>query len=140
MNVLVKIAVSLIMSFVSYQSLAQEHYNITIIVEDLDSNKGKVFLALYNTETDFLGKAFEATKTSISDNQCSITFENIPRGIYAISIFHDENENGKLDSNFFGIPEEDYGCSNNAKGFMGPPKWNDAKFQLKENKSITITL
>lgn len=39
-----------------------------------------------------------------------------------------------------GIPKEDYGCSNEASGFMGPPKWNDAKFELKENKVITITL
>jgi uncharacterized protein (DUF2141 family) len=40
-----------------------------------------------------------------------------------------------MDTNFLGIPKEDYGCSNNARGFMGPPKWKDAKFQIN-NKSI----
>ena len=69
-----------------------------------------------------------------------MTFENIPEGTYAVSIFHDENNNDKLDSNFIGIPKEDYGCSNNAKGFMGPPKWKDAKFELNSDKTITITL
>ena len=69
-----------------------------------------------------------------------MTFEDIPEGTYAVSIFHDENDNGKMDTNFLGIPSEDYGCSNDASGFLGPPKWEDAKFQLKENTSIKITL
>ena len=48
---------------------------------------------------------------------------------------HDENENNKLDTNFLGIPKESFGCSNNAKGFMGPPKWEDAKFEIS-NKDV----
>ncbi|WP_299123865.1 DUF2141 domain-containing protein [uncultured Winogradskyella sp.] len=140
MNVLIKIAVAIVLSFVSYQSEAQEKHNITVTVKNAHSNDGKIFIALYKTESSFLKTAFKATKSEIKDNQCTITFEDIPEGIYAVSIFHDENNNGKLDSNFFGIPKEDYGCSNNAKGFMGPPKWDDANFQLIENKSISITL
>ncbi len=140
MNVLVKIAISLIIGFVSCQSEAQETYGITVTVTEADTNEGKMFLALYNTEADFLNEAFKSTKSELKDNQCTITFEDIPAGTYAVSIFHDENNNGKMDTNFFGIPNEDYGCSNDASGFMGPPKWNDAKFQIKENKSIIITL
>ena len=45
-----------------------------------------------------------------------------------------------MDTNLFGIPKEDYGCSNNARGFMGPPKYNDAKFQLTGNKTIDIKI
>jgi uncharacterized protein (DUF2141 family) len=56
-------------------------------------------------------------------------------------MFHDENDNNKMDNNFLGIPIEDYGCSNNAKGFMGPPKWIDAKFEVSDKSIIqTITL
>ena len=50
-----------------------------------------------------------------------------------------ENGNNKMDSNFLGIPKEDYACSNNAKGFMGPPKWEDAKFEVK-NETINQTI
>ena len=82
----------------------------------------------------------KGTKSEITNHSCTIIFENIPKGTYAVSIFHDENNNGKLDTNFFGIPNEDYGCSNNAKGFMGPPKWQDAKFKLNTNKTLLITL
>jgi uncharacterized protein (DUF2141 family) len=45
-------------------------------------------------------------------------------------VFHDENSNGKLDTNFMGIPREGVGASNNAKGHLGPLKINDAAFQL----------
>ena len=46
-----------------------------------------------------------------------------------------------MDTNFLGIPKEDYGCSNNARGTLGPPKWKDAKFELKgQDKVITISL
>ena len=64
----------------------------------------------------------------------------MPLGSYAISTYHDENDNDKLDKNIVGIPKEAYGFSNDATGFMGPPKWEDAKFDLKEDKTITINL
>jgi uncharacterized protein (DUF2141 family) len=140
MNVLVKIAVALIISIVSHQTQAQDNYSITVTVEAVSNNDGKMFFALYNTESSFLDEAYKGTTSEIENMQCTIIFKGIPKGTYAVSIFHDENNNGKMDSNFFGIPKEDYGCSNNAKGFMGPPKWNDAKFKLEENKSLTITL
>ena len=67
-----------------------------------------------------------------------MTFKDIPVGIYAVSVFHDENDNGKLDTNSFGIPNEQFGCSNNAKGFMGPSKWKNAKFELKDKDQNLI--
>ena len=52
-------------------------------------------------------------------------------GTYAVSTFHDENSNGKLDTNLLGIPTEGVGASNNAKGHFGPPKFDDAKFRFE---------
>ena len=89
---------------------------------------------------DFLKDRFKDAIGEIDEEKSTITFTDIPEGTYAISFIHDENDNGKMDTNFMGIPKEDYGCSNNAKGFMGPPKWKDAKFELKSDKTIDITL
>ena len=71
-----------------------------------------------------------------------IVLEEIPEGEYAIAVFHDENTNGKLDTNFLGIPKEQYGFSNHAKGQMKPPKFEDAKFKLtnEQNKFVTINM
>lgn len=140
MSTLVKIAVIVIISLFSVSSVPQSTYSLTVEVKEADSNEGKMLIAVYNNESDFLDKTYMGTKSDISNNGCVVTFENIPEGTYAVSIFHDENDNDKLDSNFIGIPKEDYGCSNDAKGFMGPPKWKDAKFELKSDKTITITL
>ena len=140
MQVLVKIVVVLIVTMMSTVLSAQNNYSITVKIEDADSDEGQMFVALYDAEGDFLSKTYKTAKTDIINQQCRITFIDVPEGTYAISIFHDENNNGKLDKNYFGIPKEDYGCSNNATGFMGPPKWKDAKFSLNKDESIIIKL
>lgn len=140
MSMLIRIISIIVISFISAQLNAQDRYTITVNVAGASSNDGKIFLALYRVKANFLKQPFKDLKSKISNKGCEVTFEDLPAGTYAVSIFHDENDNGKMDTNFIGIPKEDYGCSNGATGFMGPPKWEDAKFELKENKSITITL
>ncbi len=122
MNVIVKIIVTLVISMVMTEINTQENYSIKGIAKNAKSNAGGIFLGLYNTAADFLDKKFKDLKSEIGNKLCSVTFENIPAGVYAVSIFHDENDNGKMDSNFKGIPKEDYKSSNEAFDFMGPPK------------------
>lgn len=110
--------------------------DVIVTVSNLESNDGKVYISLYNTKDSFLARGFKSTFSTIENNSCEVVFKNIPNGTYAVSLFHDENDNKKLDTGMFGIPKEDYGCSNNAKGFMGPPKWEDAKFTIN-NASVT---
>jgi uncharacterized protein (DUF2141 family) len=70
-----------------------------------------------------------------------IAFTGLYEGDYAISVFHDENMNKKLDKNFMGIPKEGYGASNNPKKKMGPPDFEEAKFQLSgPTQSLQIEL
>lgn len=66
--------------------------------------------------------------------------KDIPLGTYAIAISQDVNGNGKQDTNWIGIPKEPYGFSNNAKGKMGPPDFEDAKFELTKDLVINIEL
>ncbi|WP_418639375.1 DUF2141 domain-containing protein [Winogradskyella sp.] len=140
MNILVKIIVILLLNVLSYQLQAQDNYSVTVTVTNANNDKGKMFVALYNSENGFLETSYKGAMSKIEDKTCTVTFEGMPKGTYAVSVFHDENDNGKLDTNFLGIPKEDYGCSNNATGFMGPPKWADAKFELKNDKTLSIKL
>ena len=128
MNTLAKILVFLLINQTFVVAQEAQGQEITVKIENLKSNNGHIYISLYDTETSFLGKGFKSMISPIENNSCTITFKDVPNGMYAISFFHDENENKKMDTNFLGIPKEDYGCSNNAKGFMGPPKWEDAKF------------
>ena len=72
------------------------------------------------------------TATVSADTAAPIcVFRGIPAGTYGASAFHDKNGNGKLDTNFMGVPIEDYCASNDARGFMGPPSFDDAKFTYR---------
>jgi uncharacterized protein (DUF2141 family) len=123
-----------------FQAFAQEKetHKITVTISGMTSDKGDIFVALYNSEKDFLTKKFKGTIVKISDKNATAIFKNIENGIYAISVFHDENDNKKLDTRIFGIPKEPTGCSNGATGFMGPPKYKDAKFNLTKDVRIPV--
>lgn len=133
-----KLIIILTLSVFSMLGLhAQESINdIVVNVSNVSSNEGTIAIALYDSASNFLKKPLQGQRVAVKDNSCTVTFKDVPEGVYAISLYHDENDNGKMDTNFMHIPKEDYGCSNNAKGFMGPPKWEDAKFELK-NETIT---
>ena len=92
----------------------------------------------YNGESD---SAIAYKKAAVVDQKAQIVFTNLPHGSYGVSIYHDENANGKMDKNAMGIPKEAYGFSNNAKGFFGKPGYKDVLFQLNSaEKQIAIKL
>ncbi|HUI29633.1 MAG TPA: DUF2141 domain-containing protein [Candidatus Acidoferrales bacterium] len=117
--------------------------SLTIVVQGLRSDKGTVQIGLFNSEETWKsGKAkFRGAKVGINGGKAIWVVEDIPYGIYAVRLFHDENGNDKLDANLFGMPSEDYGFSNNAKGMFGPPGFDKAKFSFDEgHNEIIITI
>lgn len=119
---------------------AQETYNLTVHFIGMESDNGAVFSGLYNTESSFLKTNYKGDIVKITNKKATVIFNSIPKGTYAVSAFHDENDNKKMDTNFIGIPKEPIGVSNDATGFMGPPKYNDAKFPIHQNTTITIRI
>ena len=96
-------------------------------------------VALSNNPDQFLSRTltpFRNAVLSVDGAVASTTFHDLPCGIYAISSYHDVNGNGKLDSNLFGIPNEPYGFSNNAKAVFGPPDFDAASFRLTKPGTV----
>ena len=106
--------------------------NLTVIIDGIENNDGKILIALNNSKEDYetKGQAFRGVTVDITNQKALFTFENICYGVYAIKTFHDENTDGELDSNFLGMPTENYGFSNDARGSFGPANWEDAKFNF----------
>ncbi len=125
--------------FICVISYAQTKHTITVKFIGMKSDKGDLYVALYNNATDFLKKPIQSKIEAVKNLKANTTF-TVPKGVYAISVFHDENENKKMDTRFFGMPKEPVGISNDAKGFMGPPKYKDAKFKVTTNLTITINI
>lgn len=115
-------------------------HKLTVTVKGLKNNQGQVAIGVYQGQNNFLKKLYFGKVVSIKNQEAVVEFDNLPGGEFAVSLFHDENGNGKMDTGWLGIPKEDYACSNGAKGFMGPPKYADAKFIINENKTITIKI
>jgi uncharacterized protein (DUF2141 family) len=105
---------------------------IVVEVSNLRNASGKVLAALYKSEKGFMKDeklAIATAQVTLSGKQVQIVFD-VPYGEYAFSLLHDENGNGKMDTNMLGIPKEGYAASNNAKNSLGAPKYPDAKFKL----------
>jgi uncharacterized protein (DUF2141 family) len=115
---------------------------ITVHITGLKNLEGKLGVSLYNSKKGFPGKheqAYASALKKVTGATDSILFEHLPYGTYAVSIMHDENNNGKLDTNFIGIPKEGVGVSNNPKIGMGGPKFKDSVFTL-DAKNIELTI
>jgi len=113
--------------------------NLILNITGFENDEGSVKIALANSKEDYQakGKAFRAAIVDIKDKNAQYIFEDLPFGNYAIKLYNDENNNGEMDTNFLGIPSEDYGFSNNAKGNFGPASWEDAQFKFDKDSMIT---
>lgn len=138
---MIRVLLTLIILLFSYTNVfaQEETYTITVNFTGIKSNKGKLLVGLYDSKKTFLKEQVKGAIVKISNQKATATF-NVTAGEYAISAFHDKNDNKKMDTNFFGIPKEDIGTSNDAKGFMGPPKFKDAKFLVTKDKTLIIKI
>ena len=108
---------------------------IEVVVSGFRNQKGQIGASLFATQKGFpdkTDKALRTFKNAIDGDTVTFRFETVPAGTYAIAVLHDENMNGKMDTNFFGFPKEGGGASNNPKPRRGPPRFDDSKFVLKE--------
>ena len=114
-------------------------YTLTVNFTGLKSSDGLLKVALCDAEEKWLSDNIVGKEGIIDGATSKVVFEIPEGGEYAISTYHDENNNDKMDTNAMGIPKEDYAFSNDAKGFFGPAKWTDAKFEVKGDMEIVIS-
>ncbi|MCA2005083.1 MAG: DUF2141 domain-containing protein [Ignavibacterium sp.] len=127
----------LLFSIISYAGDNQK-VKLTVKIKGLKNNQGTVKIALCNSAENYKNdrSPFKAVILEINNNEVIATFDDLTIGNYAVKAFHDVNNNDDFDTNFLGIPKEDYGFSNNVKGLFGPPSWEAAKFQLNKSEQV----
>lgn len=137
------ILTSLFFLLLVFESVAgNETATITIKIKNVKEKTGSIHLALYNNSEVFLkDDVYRFAKTPASSDEVTIVLTGIPFGEYAISIFHDENANDKMDMFMGLLPKEAYGFSNNVVGNMGPPTYDQSKFRVdKKDYELFIIL
>ena len=119
---------------------AAESGTLTVELTGMKSDDGRLVYAMWSGPEGWLeSNNIREGAVDIVDGVSEIRFEALPYGEYAISAYHDKNDNGKLDTGMFRIPKEALGTSNDAKVRFGPPKYEDAVFYL-DQPDLTIEI
>ncbi|NKB77634.1 MAG: DUF2141 domain-containing protein [Gammaproteobacteria bacterium] len=137
------VAVGALCSVLALSSQSAFSGELCISIGDIKSNEGTMMVAIVDNET-----SFKESKPSVASmllpthsEAISACVKSLVDGEYAIRVMQDLNNNGEMDTNLVGMPNEPWGTSNNATGSFGPPAWEDAKFELSAGGATqTITL
>lgn len=128
-------------SFLCSAVTLQAQNKVIASVSRLSSNQGVCRACLFINAASFAKMdAFQCKAVSIVDKKAQITFLDIPKGKYALFIFHDVNENNKLDKNWLGIPKEGYGASRNQLPFAAAPAFEPNSFILNQRDSLFLSI
>lgn len=122
-------------------TLFQNTINLKVNFE-VKKGVGKIGVMLVNSKTNYKKRrAIKASIISVENNTAQVMFYSIPKGEYALLAYHDINNNGKLDTNFLGIPKEPFAFSNNAKGFLGlPASYKKAMFKVNADTALNLSI
>lgn len=104
----------------------------TVTIRGAKSSAGVYFCGIFD-DAQKLARRVDpvlSDQIAVSKDPVAWHIDSLPPGEYAIAVFHDANENGKLDRHPLGFPIEAYGFSNNARGKFGPPPYDKVKFVI----------
>ena len=118
--------------------LSSETSTLILEVSGYKKQSGHIMVAVFNSEAAFdsEGEPFRSANVAVENAQTSITFGELPVGDYAFKVFHDTNDNGKLDTNAFGMPTEKYAFSRDASDPFSAPEWGESKISLLPGDDI----
>jgi len=115
-------------------AMAADDVNLRVVATNVKTDQGKLYVWVYDKKDDWLSDRYRTQKSvAVAGNRQDdkVTVDLLlPAGEYALSIFQDVNDDGKLERNFIGLPKEPAGLSNNLRPKFGPPKYKDAAFPV----------
>jgi len=116
---------------------------VELRIEGISSDEGLVYASIYLTADGFPDRkdaAYSFQSAPAANGAIVFTFPSVPAGPFAVSVLHDVDGNEELSSDFIGIPEEDYGFSQNPESTFGPPDFSEAAVDLAdgETKSVVV--
>jgi uncharacterized protein (DUF2141 family) len=137
-----KYAIPLFFSVMIVSSFRHEESgSLTVSLSNIKKT-GKVHVALYKKCENFPDAKFVVKSVSSEcKGSCSLQFESVPFGEYAIAVYQDVNSNDKLDTGMFGIPSEPFAFSNNFRPKFGGPSFEKCRFEfVKDKQDVQIQM
>lgn len=113
---------------------------LTLEVRGIDRPIGHLYVGIYSSEADFLKRPLTGFRVEVKDKQLIVPCTGLPAGTYALALYQDLNDNQRLDTGNYGIPQEPTGFSNDAEGVMGPPSFEKCSFTLRNDTTLVVHL
>lgn len=115
--------------------------SVRVEISSLRNTRGDVGCLLFNAPEGYPethAKAYGELHVAIDTDHAVCEFKGVAPGTYAVIAMHDENQNGKLDKNFLGVPSEGYAASNNVRPLLSAPEFKAASFFVPAAALTTI--
>jgi uncharacterized protein (DUF2141 family) len=113
---------------------------LAIVVDGVRNDKGDIIVSVYSSPKQWPnGKSVVDLKEQAKLGSVTFKVHDLPAGTYGITAFHDENRNGKLDTNFFGFPLEGFAFSNDVHPLVSSPSFRSVAIELGSSDE-TITM
>jgi len=116
--------------------------NLTVVVSNIYEPKGSIMIGVFDNALDFKSKKepYASADVVAKDTTVSYTFKQLELQRYAIAVFHDENNDGELNTKRLGIPTEGVGFSSKVASKLHQPVFPEASFLLKSDTTIYIRM
>lgn len=131
----------LALSFYSFNTKPKP-VKVKLTITNIKTLKGNIEIGIYNDPESFpkKGKHYKTITKKVIGNEMSFFIKDLPKGKYAIALYHDKNSDKVCNLNFLGIPKEPYGFSQNFKPVFSKPSFSDCKINVSKNVSVKIKL
>jgi len=141
MNIIIKASIISLATFCTLSFGNPVSGDLVVNVGNIKKDKGIIWIGLYDKKEDLFIKEKSILRSIKVDKtgKARITIDNVNFGTYAMAIFHDENNNGKLDKNMFGIPKEPYAFANWPKSKWRAPFYEELIFDFSESNQVINT-
>jgi len=145
MSVLHKLSIkSLIALPVLLSSLSAMAADLTIDIKGVRGTAGTLQIAVFDQAVTYkkmaYEKAYAALTVKVNQQRNAITFHDVPKGQYAVSLFHDENSNNQMEKALTGMPKEGYGTSNASDRYDEPDFAKASVTVGDSNQTINIQM
>ncbi len=127
------------------EPIAEGVGTLVVQIEGLRNMEGSIALSVFRSAAGFpddTGTVFRSATQELTGEATPVFhFDTLHYGHYAISILHDENGNGTMDTGFLGVPSEGFGFSNNPRIGFGAPSFESCRFRFDgPEMTLRITL
>ena len=120
--------------FIMISNICCSQFKLSIEIAEIRNNTGNIMLQVFDEHEKVLTRQI----SPIMENKCLFSIPDLKPGKYAVRYYHDENLNGKMDTNLIGKPTEGYGFSNNVIGKFSPPPFEKWLFEITGDKKIVL--